>query len=361
MTSARVRRPGMSAAGSGGCRSVVQRTVPRPERRTERMPQRRRPQSSPRSSPSSEPQLGGRLSRRCRARVAPVRSAWAAGADGAWPRRHAAAPAGQRDAEARRRPPTSPTPTRSSTGRTGRCTWTTTTRPRPTRRSSEFEKQTGIKATYAEDIDDNDTYYGKIQGQLKNGHDIGKDIVVAHRLDGRADDPPGLHAEARQGHHPERQEHPRRPARRRLRPGPQALPDLAVRLRGPGLEQEERCPGRRCSTCPTCGSPSSRAASRCSPSCATRSGLIMLEQGVDICRPTGGGRVRRRARGARGADRHRPDPPGEGQLLQGGPDLRRRARRHRLVRRHHADQLRERRQVGVRASPRPAARSGATT
>jgi len=41
-----------------------------------------------------------------------------------------------------------------------------------------FQKRTGIKATYAEDIDDNDTYYGKIAGQLKNGQDIGKDIVV---------------------------------------------------------------------------------------------------------------------------------------------------------------------------------------
>jgi spermidine/putrescine transport system substrate-binding protein len=41
-----------------------------------------------------------------------------------------------------------------------------------------FQKKTGLKATYAEDIDDNDTYYGKISGQLKNGQDIGKDIVV---------------------------------------------------------------------------------------------------------------------------------------------------------------------------------------
>jgi spermidine/putrescine transport system substrate-binding protein len=41
-----------------------------------------------------------------------------------------------------------------------------------------FQKQTGIKATYAEDIDDNDTYYGKIQGQLRNGQDIGKDVIV---------------------------------------------------------------------------------------------------------------------------------------------------------------------------------------
>ena len=41
-----------------------------------------------------------------------------------------------------------------------------------------FQKESGLKATYAEDIDDNDTYYGKISGQLKNGQDIGKDIIV---------------------------------------------------------------------------------------------------------------------------------------------------------------------------------------
>jgi spermidine/putrescine transport system substrate-binding protein len=42
----------------------------------------------------------------------------------------------------------------------------------------KFQQQTGIKATYAEDIDDNDSYYGKVQGQLKNGDDIGKDVIV---------------------------------------------------------------------------------------------------------------------------------------------------------------------------------------
>ena len=41
-----------------------------------------------------------------------------------------------------------------------------------------FQKKTGIKATYAEDIDDNDTYYGKIQNQLRRGQDIGKDVIV---------------------------------------------------------------------------------------------------------------------------------------------------------------------------------------
>ena len=41
-----------------------------------------------------------------------------------------------------------------------------------------FQKQSGIEATYAEDIDDNDTYYGKIQSQLRTGKDIGKDLIV---------------------------------------------------------------------------------------------------------------------------------------------------------------------------------------
>lgn len=41
-----------------------------------------------------------------------------------------------------------------------------------------FTEETGIEATYAEDIDDNDAYYGKIQGQLANGQDIGQDIIT---------------------------------------------------------------------------------------------------------------------------------------------------------------------------------------
>jgi spermidine/putrescine transport system substrate-binding protein len=42
----------------------------------------------------------------------------------------------------------------------------------------QFQQKTGIKASYAEDVDDNDSYYGKVQGQLKNGQDIGKDVIV---------------------------------------------------------------------------------------------------------------------------------------------------------------------------------------
>ena len=41
-----------------------------------------------------------------------------------------------------------------------------------------FQEQTGLEVTYSEDIDGNDSFYGRVQGQLANGDDIGQDIVV---------------------------------------------------------------------------------------------------------------------------------------------------------------------------------------
>ncbi|MGL3807069.1 ABC transporter substrate-binding protein [Paeniglutamicibacter sp. R2-26] len=41
-----------------------------------------------------------------------------------------------------------------------------------------FMKESGITVKYSEDIDSNDTYYGKIQGQLSAGQDIGQDIIT---------------------------------------------------------------------------------------------------------------------------------------------------------------------------------------
>ena len=38
--------------------------------------------------------------------------------------------------------------------------------------------KTGIQVTYAEDIEDNDSFYGKVSGQLANGQDIGYDLIV---------------------------------------------------------------------------------------------------------------------------------------------------------------------------------------
>ena len=42
----------------------------------------------------------------------------------------------------------------------------------------EFEEQSGIDVEYSEDIEDNNTYFGRVQGQLANGQDIGQDIIV---------------------------------------------------------------------------------------------------------------------------------------------------------------------------------------
>jgi spermidine/putrescine transport system substrate-binding protein len=41
-----------------------------------------------------------------------------------------------------------------------------------------FEKKTGIKVTYNEDINDNDEFFGKIRTQLNQGQDTGRDIIV---------------------------------------------------------------------------------------------------------------------------------------------------------------------------------------
>jgi spermidine/putrescine transport system substrate-binding protein len=41
-----------------------------------------------------------------------------------------------------------------------------------------FTKKTGVDVKYVEDINDNDQYFGKIQGPLSKGQGIGRDIVV---------------------------------------------------------------------------------------------------------------------------------------------------------------------------------------
>ncbi|MEE1622596.1 ABC transporter substrate-binding protein [Zafaria sp. Z1313] len=41
-----------------------------------------------------------------------------------------------------------------------------------------FFEETGIRVNYSEDIDGNDTYYGKVQSQLSAGQDIGQDIIT---------------------------------------------------------------------------------------------------------------------------------------------------------------------------------------
>ena len=41
-----------------------------------------------------------------------------------------------------------------------------------------FTKKTGVNVNYVEDINDNATYFGKIQGPLSRGQSIDRDIIV---------------------------------------------------------------------------------------------------------------------------------------------------------------------------------------
>ena len=41
-----------------------------------------------------------------------------------------------------------------------------------------FTKKTGVKVQYTEDINDNQTFFGKIQGPLSHGQGIGRDLIV---------------------------------------------------------------------------------------------------------------------------------------------------------------------------------------
>jgi spermidine/putrescine transport system substrate-binding protein len=42
----------------------------------------------------------------------------------------------------------------------------------------KFQKETGIKVTYTEDVNGNQDFYAKVRAQLEQGRDIGRDIVV---------------------------------------------------------------------------------------------------------------------------------------------------------------------------------------
>src|SRR5712691_9876592 len=41
-----------------------------------------------------------------------------------------------------------------------------------------FEKKYGVNVKYIEDINDNDSFFGKIQGPLSQGKSVGRDVVV---------------------------------------------------------------------------------------------------------------------------------------------------------------------------------------
>ena len=42
----------------------------------------------------------------------------------------------------------------------------------------QFTKQTGVQVNYTEDINDNESFFGKIEGPLSRGQSVGTDIIV---------------------------------------------------------------------------------------------------------------------------------------------------------------------------------------
>src|SRR6185312_666559 len=42
----------------------------------------------------------------------------------------------------------------------------------------QFTKKYGVKVAYTEDINDNDSYFGKIEGPLSQGQSVGRDLIV---------------------------------------------------------------------------------------------------------------------------------------------------------------------------------------
>ena len=47
-----------------------------------------------------------------------------------------------------------------------------------------FTKKTGVKVSYYEDINDNDSFFGKIEGPLSRGQSVGRDIIVLTDVSG---------------------------------------------------------------------------------------------------------------------------------------------------------------------------------
>ena len=108
-----------------------------------------------------------------------------------------------------------------------------------------FKKKTGVDVNYVEDINDNASFFGKIQGPLSRGQSIDRDIIVLTDNDRYlgADAQEGLGREARQVGDPEHEEPGRRPAAPELRPEPRLHAAVAVGHDGHRLQRHAHRPG----------------------------------------------------------------------------------------------------------------------
>ena len=203
----------------------------------------------------------------------------------------------------------------------------------------KFQQQTGIKATYTADIDDNDTYYGKVQGQLKNGDDIGADIIVltdwmAARLIRQ-----GYVQKLDQANIPNMKNLDPQAEHRRLRPGPQPLADRG-RAASPASATTKDKVGRELKTVDDLWAPDLKGKIEVLSEMRDTIGLLMLAQGVDISKDSPRTSSTRRSTCSR--SRSTPARSARSRATPTSTTSRTATRSpHRLVRRHPRGGLRE--------------------
>ena len=224
----------------------------------------------------------------------------------------------------------------------------------------QFTEETGIDVDYEVDVDDNNSYYGKVKDQLALGQDIGADTVCLTDWMVSRWIRFGYTQELRRRQHPEQgQPHPGLlnldfdPGRKQSLPWQGGFAGICW--------NKEKVPGRTRARSTTCGTPSSRAASACSARCATRSASSCSSNGVDISGDWGDDEFTAALDIFREQVDERPDPQHQGQLVHRGPAERGHARGDRAGRATSRRSTPRPATSGSSRSPTAAARCGTTT
>ena len=194
---------------------------------------------------------------------------------------------------------------------------------------ADFEaKYPGTTVNYTEDVNDNAEFFGKVQPLLDQGESGGRIDDGRHRLDGEADERPGLPPGDRLRRPAERRGEPaRRPAQPGLRPGPRVLGPVADRHDRPA-RQRAGGPGHRVGQRPV--RPEVQGQGHGADRDARHGAADAEGPGHRPGRGDQGG-VARRDPAAAGRRRLGPAPPLHRQRLRPGPDERQRRRVDRMV------------------------------
>ena len=201
----------------------------------------------------------------------------------------------------------------------------------------QFEAQYHVNVKYIEDINDNDSFFGKIEGPLSQGQSVGRDLDRHDRQLGpaAADDPARLAREARQVGDPEHQEPPAGAAASELGPQPRVQPAVAVRHDGHRLRPEEGRRRRSTRSKELFTNPKFKGKVTLLTEMADTMGLVMLANGDDPSHVTDASWDRAVATDQEGREVG-PDPPVHGQRLRAAAGEGRHLGLLRVVGRHGA-------------------------